>query len=230
MLYEMVTGRRAFEGKSHVSLIAAIVDHDPPPMSSLTSVSPPLLDHLVKTCLAKNPDKRWQTMADVLIQLRLIADSGGELASSAATRNRSAAAPSVERGGRARRAARREPVVRPARRKGFWGGPSDRVRDPASTCARRRLPGITEIAIFLGPYEEPPCRAGIGSGNSLVRAPEDSPNGDTLPGTEKAQPGCSGHRTAASIVFFAMGRPRLPTAGGQRDARAHAEAGGCLWN
>ncbi len=85
MLYEMVTGRRAFEGKSHVSLIAAIVDHDPPPMSSLTSVSPPLLDHLVKTCLAKNPDKRWQTMADVLIQLRLIADSGGELASSAAT-------------------------------------------------------------------------------------------------------------------------------------------------
>ena len=85
MLYEMVTGRRAFEGKSHVSLIAAIVDHDPPPMSSLTSVSPPLLDHLVKTCLAKNPDRRWQTMADVLIHFRLIADTGGELASPAAS-------------------------------------------------------------------------------------------------------------------------------------------------
>lgn len=81
MLHEMVTGRKAFEGKSQVNLIAAIVDHDPPPMSSLQPVSPPLLDHLVKTCLAKNPDKRWQTMADVFIQLKLIAESGGELAS-----------------------------------------------------------------------------------------------------------------------------------------------------
>jgi Tol biopolymer transport system component/predicted Ser/Thr protein kinase len=84
LLYEMLTGRRAFEGKSHVSLLAAIVDHDPPPVSSVTPVSPPLLDHLVKTCLVKNPDKRWQTMADVLIQLKLIADSGGELGSSVA--------------------------------------------------------------------------------------------------------------------------------------------------
>jgi serine/threonine protein kinase/Tol biopolymer transport system component len=92
LLYEMLTGRRAFEGKSHVSLLAAIVDHDPPPVSSVTPVSPPLLDHLVKTCLTKNPDKRWQTMADVLIQLKLIADSGGELGSPAAaarTRRRS---------------------------------------------------------------------------------------------------------------------------------------------
>ena len=54
LVYEMVTGRRAFEGKSQVSLIAAIIDHDPPPISSLQAVSPPLLDHLVKTCLAKN--------------------------------------------------------------------------------------------------------------------------------------------------------------------------------
>jgi serine/threonine protein kinase/Tol biopolymer transport system component len=84
LLYEMVTGRRAFEGKSHVSLLAAIVDHDPPPISSVAPVSPPLLDHLVKICLAKNPDKRWQTMADVLIQLKLIAESGGELGSPAA--------------------------------------------------------------------------------------------------------------------------------------------------
>jgi serine/threonine protein kinase len=84
LLYEMLTGRRAFQGKSHVSLLAAIVDHDPPPVSSVTPVSPPLLDHLVKTCLTKNPDKRWQTMADVLIQLKLIADSGGELGSPAA--------------------------------------------------------------------------------------------------------------------------------------------------
>src|SRR5262245_15743429 len=76
LLYEMVSGRRAFEGRSQVSIIAAIVDHDPPPLSSLQPVTPPLLDHLVKTCLAKDPDERWQTMADVWIQLRLIAEAG----------------------------------------------------------------------------------------------------------------------------------------------------------
>src|SRR3990172_5341496 len=48
-LHEMITGRKAFEGKSQVSLIAAIVDHDPPPVSLLKPMSPPLLDHLVKT-------------------------------------------------------------------------------------------------------------------------------------------------------------------------------------
>lgn len=80
-LHEMITGRKAFEGKSQVSLIAAIMDHDPAPLSSLKPMSPPLLDHLVKTCVSKNPDKRWQTMADVLIQLQLIVDSGGEVSS-----------------------------------------------------------------------------------------------------------------------------------------------------
>jgi eukaryotic-like serine/threonine-protein kinase len=74
MVYEMVAGRRAFDGKSQVSILAAIVDHDPAPLSSAQPAAPPLLDHLVKTCLAKDPDERWQTMADVLIQLRLIGD------------------------------------------------------------------------------------------------------------------------------------------------------------
>src|SRR5207247_1419371 len=53
-LYEMATGRRAFEGKSQVGLITAIVDHDPPPISSIQPLSSPLLDHLVKTCLSKS--------------------------------------------------------------------------------------------------------------------------------------------------------------------------------
>jgi len=64
LLYEMVTGKRAFEGRSQVSLMAAIMDHDPPPISALQPVSPPLLDHLVKTCLAKIrtiAGNRWPT-------------------------------------------------------------------------------------------------------------------------------------------------------------------------
>jgi eukaryotic-like serine/threonine-protein kinase len=58
VLYEMATGRRAFEGKSLVSLMAAILEHDPAPVSTMQSLSPPRFDDVVRICLAKNPDSR----------------------------------------------------------------------------------------------------------------------------------------------------------------------------
>ena len=58
ILYEMVTGKKAFEGEGQASVIAAIMHVDPPAMSSLQSMTPPALDHVVKTCLAKKPDDR----------------------------------------------------------------------------------------------------------------------------------------------------------------------------
>ncbi|OLE66805.1 MAG: hypothetical protein AUG09_05665 [Acidobacteria bacterium 13_1_20CM_2_68_7] len=61
VLYEMATGQRAFKGKSQASLIAAILTSEPPPISSLQPMTPPALDRLVKTCLAKDPDERWQS-------------------------------------------------------------------------------------------------------------------------------------------------------------------------
>ena len=73
IVYEMATGRKAFEGKSQASLIAAILDHDPPALSTLRPLLPSALDHIVKTCLAKNPDERRQTMHDVLLELTWIA-------------------------------------------------------------------------------------------------------------------------------------------------------------
>ena len=76
MVYEMATGRPAFEATSRVGLMAAIAGQDPPPVSSIQPLSPVLLDHLISTSLLKDPDARWQSMADVLIQLRLIADTG----------------------------------------------------------------------------------------------------------------------------------------------------------
>ena len=85
VLYEMVTGRRAFTGKSQVSLMAAIIDQDPAPISAIQPVSPPLLDHLVKTCLAKDPDARWQHAGDLLIQLKLIAEQAGRAEATPAT-------------------------------------------------------------------------------------------------------------------------------------------------
>ena len=58
---EMVTGRKAFEGKSQASLIGAILKDDPRPVSSLQPMSPPALDRVIKQCLAKDPDGRWQS-------------------------------------------------------------------------------------------------------------------------------------------------------------------------
>ncbi len=78
VLYEMVTGRRAFEGKSQASLIAAILEHEPPAMSTLQTMTPPLLDHVVRTCLAKDPDERWQSAGDVERELNWIAEVGSE--------------------------------------------------------------------------------------------------------------------------------------------------------
>ena len=69
VLYEMATGRRAFEGKSQASLISAIMTADPPPISTLQSLAPPALDHVVRTCLAKDPDARWQTRFGNPLQL-----------------------------------------------------------------------------------------------------------------------------------------------------------------
>ena len=69
VLYEMLTGRKAFEGESQASLISAIMTSDPPPISKLQAMAPPALDHVVETCLAKNPEDRWQTAGDLGRQL-----------------------------------------------------------------------------------------------------------------------------------------------------------------
>ncbi len=73
VVYEMVTGTKAFGGKSQASLIGAIMTADPPAMSSLQAISPPALDRIVKRCLAKDPDERWQSTTDLHAELDWIA-------------------------------------------------------------------------------------------------------------------------------------------------------------
>ena len=73
VLYEMATGRRAFEGKSKTSLIAAIVEHDPPSISQVQPLTPPALEHIIHQCLEKDPDARWQSAFDVAEELRWVA-------------------------------------------------------------------------------------------------------------------------------------------------------------
>src|SRR6266498_3050407 len=64
VLYEMATGKIAFSGASRASLISAIMQNDPPPVSSVRPMTPAALDRVAKTCLAKDPDDRWQSARD----------------------------------------------------------------------------------------------------------------------------------------------------------------------
>jgi eukaryotic-like serine/threonine-protein kinase len=79
VVYEMATGKKAFEGSSQASLIAAILEREPPAMSSLQPMTPPALDRVVKRCLAKEPEKRWQTGSDLCEELKWIAESGSQI-------------------------------------------------------------------------------------------------------------------------------------------------------
>jgi serine/threonine protein kinase len=88
VIYEMATGKKAFEGKSQASLIAAILEREPAPISSLQPMTPPALDRVVKTCLAKDPEDRWQNAQDLKRELGWIADgvSGASGPASRSTR------------------------------------------------------------------------------------------------------------------------------------------------
>jgi eukaryotic-like serine/threonine-protein kinase len=91
VLYEMVTGRKAFEGTSHASLISSIMSSQPPPVSMLQTLSPIALDQLVTRCLAKNPDDRWQSARDLKLQLAWIAElapASGAMSHAPAKRSR----------------------------------------------------------------------------------------------------------------------------------------------
>src|SRR4029077_19277394 len=78
VLYEMTTGRRAFEGGTQASLISAIMRDAPRPMAELAPMSPPARDRVVRHCLAKDPDDRIQTAHDVKLQLEGIAEPGSQ--------------------------------------------------------------------------------------------------------------------------------------------------------
>jgi serine/threonine protein kinase/Tol biopolymer transport system component len=81
VVYEMVTGKKAFEATTQASLIAAILKDDPPLLSTVLPLASPLVDHTVRRCLAKDPDERWQAASDVMRELKWIANAAPSLAS-----------------------------------------------------------------------------------------------------------------------------------------------------
>src|ERR1700730_14385940 len=78
VIYEMATGTPAFAGKSRASLIAAILSSEPQPMTALQAMTPPALERVVKKCLAKDPDERWQSASDLAAELHWISESGSQ--------------------------------------------------------------------------------------------------------------------------------------------------------
>jgi Tol biopolymer transport system component len=92
LLYEMTTGRRAFEASTQASLIAGILTSDVPAVSTLAPLASPALDHVVQGCLAKEPSDRWQTAHDVKLELQWIEAQGSRAEAHAAASPRSRAA------------------------------------------------------------------------------------------------------------------------------------------
>jgi serine/threonine protein kinase/Tol biopolymer transport system component len=93
LLHEMITGRKAFQGSTPASVIGSILKDDPPPLSSIQKHAPSSLDFVVRKCLAKDPDERWQSARDVMSQLEWIAQQTG----SPPTGSQSAAVPAAGR-------------------------------------------------------------------------------------------------------------------------------------
>jgi serine/threonine protein kinase len=91
LMYEMLTGKPAFAGKSRASLIAAILTTEPPPIATLQPLTSASLERVVRKCLAKDPDERWQSASDLASELRWLAEASSE-PSAAAEKNHTGSA------------------------------------------------------------------------------------------------------------------------------------------
>jgi Tol biopolymer transport system component len=183
VLYEMLTGRRAFQASSQASLIAAILKEEPQSLMSLLPLTPPLLDRTVRKCLEKEPGRRWQSAADLGDELAWIAESGVAAPAPVSRRSllpwmASAAAAGAGAGGLAVWA---------------WG----RKNSPAPTEATRlrlALPeGVvlarqfTQQSLALSPTGRRVAMIAAGERGSMVWVQRlDSLTANSLPGTEGA--------------------------------------------
>ncbi len=231
VLYEMATGKKAFSGASRASLIGAILHTQPATISSVAPATPPALDRVVKTCLAKDPEDRWQSAGDLTRELRWIGEgsSAGEAVPSPITSRRTGretvwmAAALVSLAALAvvlllRRTESRRPRGQP-------------------------LPARFEIAApaggaFIGrPAVSPDGRylvsvVGLGGPNRLWLRPLDAAAGRELPGTEGTTAGPFWSPDNRSIGFFSGGTlKRIEISGGPPRTLCEAlQSLGGTWN
>ena len=205
VLYETATGMKAFPASSQASLITAIMSAEPPAVSSVAPLAPPALDRIVKTCLAKDPEDRWQSARDVGRELKWIAEGS---ASGAAT------APA---GSSPRRRTRREAVA--------WGIAAAALVAAALALLFHRPPPVSDESLrftimppagqgFLGaPVLSPDARSVLlwiqdASGRPWMAIRSlDSLEIRRVPGTEDARGGFWSP-DGREIAFFAEGKLR----------------------
>ena len=225
LLYESVTGKKVFEGRSQASLISAIMSSTPVPIAASVPMAPPALDHLVAVCLAKDRDDRWQSAGDVMRELRWIAGltTSGVAAAPALTPRRHrrerwawglAAVMTLAAGGMAMRVVRAPPTNTPLAARfsipppdnGFFGrgasGPMIAVSPDGRTLA------------FVA--------ALTGQPNMIWLRPLDALAARALPGTERAA-GPFWSPDSQSVGFFADGKLKAGAVDG-KEVRTVCEA------
>lgn len=85
VLYEMVTGGRAFQGKSEFSVASAILQKEPESITKVQPLTPPALERTIRVCLAKDPDERWQSAGDLWKELRWLSEGASQIREPMAT-------------------------------------------------------------------------------------------------------------------------------------------------
>src|SRR4029453_18917595 len=186
VLYEMLTGQLAFEGKSQLSVASAILEREPTPINSIKPLTPPALDHAIRRCLAKDPEQRWQTGRDLHGELIWIGDS----ASSAAT--------PLVRSGKQRKRERLAWIVAGLFAgiavEAFWlSGPKPKIEEPTFQFKIEAPPGADFVLENGGGSAISPDGrsvvfvAGSSQGTKLWVRSLDSSSARELTGTDNAQ-------------------------------------------
>ena len=233
MLYEFATGQRAFTGKSQISVASAILEKDPDPVSRVLPASPPTFDRIVRTCLAKDPDERFQCAADLKLQLEWLQQAPAE----------SAAGPAFA------------PAGSPWRSRGGWAlaallaillavhsGLHFRTPPPSPSVHSYLLPPEKSSFVLTENHSGPPVvspdgtrlafTARTASGQLMLWVqPLSSPTAQALSGTEEAYyPFWSAD--SRYVGYFASGKLfKVEASGGPPQALCDAQNGrGGAWN
>ncbi|HEY3122513.1 MAG TPA: protein kinase, partial [Thermoanaerobaculia bacterium] len=220
VLYEMTTGKKAFSGATRASLISTILRDDPQPVSRVQPMSPPALDRLVKTCLAKDPEDRWQNAGDVAKELKWIAEGSA-----------GAIAPIVA-GGRKRREMLAWAIAVLAVVLGAFAAILSRRPQAPEELIRFTIPPPSGQSFFGFPLLSPDARRILfllrddGGRNSIAVRSLGSLEMRRLPGTEDARGGFWSPN-GREIAFFSEGRlKRIGAEGGP--VQTICESGGAF--
>jgi eukaryotic-like serine/threonine-protein kinase len=226
VLYEMATGKRAFEGKTKTSLIAAIVSGEPEPLSQVRPLTPPALEHVVRKCLAKDPEDRWQSAHDIAEEVRWISEAGSQAG---------VAAPVTARRRTRERAAWAAAVIAAAAIAAYLGL---RMRRPEPSITASISAPLHAPFDFFGQAAVSPDGNSIAfvgfskAGSALWVRPLDREEPRMLPATEGAlSPFWSPDGKA--LGFFSEGKlKRVPVGGGPSEVicEAAGPAPGGAWN